>query len=120
MTEPIREYPTLKFDAIDDYYEVKLAASWKFAAYLEPVEGLGWSLTGQSVAFTAPMIRDLAAFMAQLSGDGGESQVTIPLRVAQIIRAVFIPRNPNKARTATPEVKEAAWIFIQATVEASL
>jgi hypothetical protein len=33
--------------------------------------------------------------------------VTISLEAAQLIRAVYLPANPNKLRTATPEVKAA-------------
>jgi hypothetical protein len=41
-----------------------------------------------------------------------KTEITVPLRVADIIRKAFLPRNPNKMRAADPEVVEAAKTFI--------
>lgn len=38
--------------------------------------------------------------------------ITIPRRTAELIRRAFLPTNPNKLRTAAPEVKQAAKDFI--------
>lgn len=39
--------------------------------------------------------------------------VSIPYDVAALIRNVFLPRNPNKLRSATPEVRAAVVEFIR-------
>lgn len=40
--------------------------------------------------------------------------VTIPLDVAVLVGGAFLPLNPNKLRTAAPEVKAAARAFKEA------
>jgi hypothetical protein len=48
-----------------------------------------------------------------------EPTVTVPLWVARLVCIAFLPRNPNKLRRATPEVKEAAGQFVKLVNEAS-
>lgn len=47
-----------------------------------------------------------------------EHVVSIPLDVAVLVRNVFLPTNPNKLRSATPEVKAAAIAFKAAVLQA--
>jgi hypothetical protein len=44
--------------------------------------------------------------------------VTIPLDVAVLVNRVFLPTNPNKLRSGTPEVKAAAHAFKSAVLHA--
>jgi hypothetical protein len=44
--------------------------------------------------------------------------VTIPLDVAVLVRNAFLPLNPRKLRSATPEVKAAAMVFKDAVARA--
>lgn len=46
-------------------------------------------------------------------------EVCIPLDVAQLIRKVFLPVNPNKMRGAHPDTLAAAKAFIAAVEKAS-
>lgn len=48
-----------------------------------------------------------------------EPTLTIPLETALLIRAAFLPRNPNKLRSAAPEVVAATKAFI-AALEAAI
>jgi hypothetical protein len=47
-------------------------------------------------------------------------EVRLPLETARIIRAVFLPHNPNKMRKPDPEVLAAVTIFIEALRYAEL
>lgn len=40
--------------------------------------------------------------------------VTVPLDVAALVVGAFLPLNPNKLRSATPDVKAAAHAFKEA------
>lgn len=46
-----------------------------------------------------------------MSNQAPEREITVPLSVADLIDRVFLPRNINKLRTATPEVIDAAKTF---------
>jgi hypothetical protein len=44
----------------------------------------------------------------------GSGAVVIDRRVAEIVRQVFLPRNPDNMRTMSSEIVEAARAFIRA------
>lgn len=44
--------------------------------------------------------------------------VRLTLEMATLIRAAFLPHNPNKMRNADPHVVAAAWEFIRLVEEA--
>ena len=53
-------------------------------------------------------VQQMKALMEFIHDDG---VVIVPLPEAALIGKVFLPANPNKMRTAVPEVKAAAHLF---------
>lgn len=53
-----------------------------------------------------------------MTSSAAENVVSVPLDVAALVVGAFLPLNPNKLRSATPEVKAAAIAFKAAVLRA--